>query len=247
MNPTAPGLKGLRRTLVILVIVAFAVAAAIGIYMIVAGGSAVDETTSKILATTALIGGVSLTALCHLAIVGRAIRVVGFVGLAGSLAMLITGLMLIWHSWSSMDDGNYMMNVGKAFQLSLLAAIFLAQVNLLLLLSQRKHRAIQISLYVTFAAIVVVYGVIAWATLGEQIWEIFPDLWKYLAVAAIIDALGTVVTPVLGLVLKSRETRAARENKLTVTVSDAALARLSEAAEEAQVSIETLASNILEK
>ena len=216
MNPTTTSLKGLRRTLVIIVIAAFAAAAAIGIYMIVAGGTNVDETTSKILATTALIGGVSLTALCHLAIVGRAIRVVGFVGLAGSLAMLISGLMLIWHSWSSMDDGNYMMNVGKAFQLSIMAAVFLAQVNLLLLLSQRKHRAIQVSLYVTFAAIVVVYGLIAWATLGESIWEQFPDLWKYLAVAAIIDALGTVVTPVLGLVLKKSEPVADGSEKVTV-------------------------------
>jgi len=216
MNTTSTGLKGLRRTLVIIIIVAFAAAAAIGIYMIVAGGSAVDETTSKILATTALIGGVSLTALCHLAIVGRAIRAVGYVGLAGSAAMLITGLMLIWHTWSAVDDGNYMMNVGKAFQLSLMAAIFLAQVNLLLLLSQRKHRAIQISLYVTFAAIVVVYGIVAWATLGDMVWEQFPDLWKYLAVAAIIDALGTVVTPVLGLVLKKSEPVSDGGEKVTV-------------------------------
>ena len=100
-----------------------------------------------------------------------------------------------------------------------MAAVFLAQVNLLLLLSQRKHRAIQVSLYVTFAAIVVVYGLVAWGMLGEMVWEQFPDLWKYLAVAAILDALGTVVTPVLGLVLKRAEPVGDGGEKVTVRLT----------------------------
>lgn len=215
MNTTTTALKGLRRVLVVIIIAAFAAAAAIGIWIIVTGAEQ-NETTSKVLATTALIGGVSLTSLCHLAIVGRAIRVVGFVGLAASVATLITGLMMIWQDWSTPNNYEYMNNLGKAFQLSLVAAIFLAQVNLLLLLSNRLHRAILISLYVTFAAIVVVYGVLAWAILGQDIWMSFPDLWKYLAVAAIIDALGTVVTPVLGLVLKKAEPFGDGSAKVTV-------------------------------
>ena len=214
MNTTTTALKGLRRVLVVIIIAAFAAAAAIGIWIIVTGAQQ-NENTAKVLATTALIGGVSLTALCHLAIVGRAIRYVGFVGLAASLATLITGLMMIWQDWSA-DNYEYMNNLGKAFQLSLVAAIFLAQVNLLLLLSNRLHRAIQISLYVTFAAIVVVYGLLAWGILGQDVWMQFPDMWKYLAVAAIIDALGTVVTPVLGLVLKKAEPQVDGGAKVTV-------------------------------
>lgn len=218
MNTTTTALKGLRRVLVVIIIAAFAAAAAIGIWIIVTGGQQ-NETTAKVLATTALIGGVSLTSLCHLAIVGRAIRYVGFVGLAASVATLITGLMMIWQDWSTPDNYEYMNNLGKAFQLSLVAAIFLAQVNLLLLLSNRLHRAILISLYVTFAAIVVVYGLLAWGVLGQDVWMHFPDLWKYLAVAAIIDALGTVVTPVLGLILKKAEPVSDRGAKVTVHLS----------------------------
>jgi hypothetical protein len=214
MNTTTTALKGLRRVLVVIIIAAFAAAAAIGIWFIVTGGQP-NETTAKVLATTALVGGVSLTALCHLAIVGRAIRYVGFVGLVASVATLITGLMMIWQDWSA-DNYDFMNNLGKAFQLSLVAAIFLAQVNLLLLLSNRLHRAIQISLYVTFAAIVVVYGLLAWGILGQDVWMQFPDMWKYLAVAAIIDALGTVVTPVLGLVLKKAEPQVDGGAKVTV-------------------------------
>jgi hypothetical protein len=214
MNTSSTALKGLRRVLVIIIIAAFAAAAAIGIWFIVTGGQQ-NETTAKVLATTALVGGVSLTALCHLAIVGRAIRYVGFVGLVASVATLITGLMMIWQDWSA-DNYDFMNNLGKAFQLSLVAAVFLAQVNLLLLLSNRLHRAIQISLYVTFAAIVVVYGLLAWSILTRDAVLHFPDLWKYLAVAAIIDALGTVVTPVLGLVLKKAEPQVDGGAKVTV-------------------------------
>jgi hypothetical protein len=216
MNTTTTALKGLRRVLVVIIIAAFAAAAAIGIWTIVTGGNQNSETVSKVLATTALIGGVSLTSLCHLAIIGRAIRYVGFVGLIASVATLVTGLMMIWQDWSATDNYEFMNNLGKAFQLSLVAAIFLAQVNLLLLLSNRVHRAIQISLYVTFAAIVVVYGLLAWGILGQDVWMQFPDMWKYLAIAAIIDALGTVVTPVLGLVLKKTEPQADGGAKVTV-------------------------------
>jgi len=204
MNASSAALKGLRRALVIIIIVAFAAAAAIGIWMIVAGGNSVSETTSKILGTTALIGGVSLTALCHLAIVGRAIRVVGFVGLIASLAMLVTGLVMIWQPYDSMNY-DFMREWGRAFQLSLIAAVFLAQVNLLLLLSQRKHRAIQISLYVTFTAIALLYALGIWTLYQDDPNQAWPDFWRFIAVAAIIDALGTIVTPVLGLVLKKKE------------------------------------------
>ncbi len=221
-------LKGIRRALVIIIIVAFAVSAAIGIWLIISGGEAMTETTGKILGTTALIGGVSLTALCHLAIVGRAIRAVGFVGLAASLAFLITGLMLIWQPWNS-SNYEYTTNVGKAFQLSIMAAIFLAQVNLLLLLSQRKHRAIQISLYVTFAAIVVVYAIVTLVTFNEEIAMNWPDLWRFIAVAAIIDALGTIVSPVLGLVLKSKEPAADETVRVNLTLTSDQVAALESA------------------
>lgn len=238
-------LKGIRRVTVIVIIVAFAISAIVGIYALVAGD--VNEMVGKVLGTTAVVGVVSVSILCHLAIVGRAIRIVGFVGIGASIVAFVTAMVMIWTNWG--DNWNAQGQWGKALLLSALLAGFLAQANLLLLLSSRKQPIIRYTLRATFVTMAVVYVCVALLTLTDGH---IADGWnegfgRMVGVFAILDALGTVVSPVLGLVLKSRETRTANENKLMVTVSDAALARLREAADKAQVSVETLASNILEK
>jgi len=238
-------LKGIRRATVIVIIVAFAASAIIGIYALLAGD--VDETVGKVLGTTAVVGLASVSILCHLAIVGRAIRVIGFVGIAASVVAFATAMVMIWTNWGENWDAQGQW--GKALLLSGLLAGFLAQANLLLLLSSRKNLVIRISLRATFVAIALVYICVALLTLTDGH---IADGWnegfgRMVGVFAILDALGTVLSPVLGLVLKSRETKAGNETTLTITVSQEALARLRHAADEAQVSVETLAANILEK
>jgi hypothetical protein len=238
-------LKGIRRATVIVIIVAFAASAIIGIYALLAGD--VDETVGKVLGTTAVVGLASVSILCHLAIVGRAIRVIGFVGIAASVVAFATAMVMIWTNWGENWDAQGQW--GKALLLSGLLAGFLAQANLLLLLSSRKNLVIRISLRATFVAIALVYICVALLTLTDGH---IADGWnegfgRMVGVFAILDALGTVLSPVLGLVLKSRESKPGNETMLTITVSQEALARLRRAADEAQVSVETLAANILEK
>jgi hypothetical protein len=238
-------LKGIRRATVIVIIVAFAASAIIGIYALLAGD--VDETVGKVLGTTAVVGLASVSILCHLAIVGRAIRVIGFVGIAASVVAFATAMVMIWTNWGENWDAQGQW--GKALLLSGLLAGFLAQANLLLLLSSRKNLVIRISLRATFVAIALVYICVALLTLTDGH---IADGWnegfgRMVGVFAILDALGTVLSPVLGLVLKSRESKAGNETTLTITLSQEALARLRHAADEAQVSVETLAANILEK
>ncbi len=238
-------LKGIRRATVIVIIVAFAASAIIGIYALLAGN--VDETVGKVLGTTAVVGLASVSILCHLAIVGRAIRVIGFVGIAASVVAFATAMVMIWTNWGENWDAQGQW--GKALLLSGLLAGFLAQANLLLLLSSRKNLVIRISLRATFVAIALVYICVALLTLTDGH---IADGWnegfgRMVGVFAILDALGTVLSPVLGLVLKSRESKPGNETTLTITVSQEALARLRHAADEAQVSVETLAANILEK
>jgi hypothetical protein len=244
MNTTA--LKGMRRATVIAIIVAFALSALIGIYALLTGQ--INETVSRILGTTAIIGLVSVSILCHLAIVGRAIRVVGFVGIAASLVACVAALVMLWTTWGDSWDAQAVW--GKALLLSALLAGFLAQANLLLLLSTRRNRVIRITLQTTLIIISLVYLGVALITLTDgHIAEGWQEGYsRMIGVFAILDALGTVLSPVLGLVLKSKEPAGSTETvKLLVTVSAEAGARLRQAAEKAHVSVEVLASNILEK
>ena len=248
-------LKGVRRAAVIATIVAFALAAAIGIYALLAGD--MNETVGKVLGTTAVVGLVSVSILCHLAIVGRAIRVVGFVGIAASLVAFVVALVIIWVNWG--ENWEVQSQWGKALAVSALLAGFLAQSNLLLLLSSRHNRIIHISLRATFVFIAAVYVTVVLQILtnGEIAhgWE--ESYGRMIGVFAILDALGTVLSPVLGLVLKNKEPAidgaidgapvTAGTHSLTVNVSSQAFERLSTAAEKAHVSVEVLAANILEK
>ena len=51
--------------------------------------------------TTLVIALASVTALCHLAVVGRPVRIVGFIGLAASGVALVLGLTAIWITGST--------------------------------------------------------------------------------------------------------------------------------------------------
>ncbi len=243
-------LKGVRRVTVIIIIAAFAASALIGIYALVGGG--VNETVGKVIGTTAIVGLASVSILCHLAIVGRAIRVIGFVGIAASVVAFFTAMVMIWTNWA--DNWDAQGQWGKALLLSSLLAGFLAQANLLLLLSTRKQPIIRYTLLATFVTMAIVYICVALLTLTDGH---IADGWnegfgRMVGVFAILDALGTVLSPVLGLVLKTREPLAkgsvtGQTRTLTVTISADAAARLTASAEKAHVSVETLAANILEK
>jgi len=105
----------------------------------------------KILLTTLLFAGFGITALCHLAVVGRTLRIVGFVGIAVSALAFITGAILIWRSWESWSDVWEL--TLKTFAVFAIAAASLAHANLLLLLSGRRNQVLRIGLWVTLGLI----------------------------------------------------------------------------------------------
>ena len=212
-------LKGARRATVIVIIVAFAASAVIGIYALLAGN--MNETVGKVLGTTAVVGLASVSILCHLAIVGRAIRVIGFVGIAASVVAFVTAMVMIWTNWA--DNWDAQNQWGKALLLSALLAGFLAQANLLLLLSTRKQPIIRYTLLATFVTMAAVYICVTLLALTDGH---IADGWnegfgRMVGVFAILDALGTVLSPVLGLVLKSKEPAAA------TTAAEPSLTRVS--------------------
>ncbi|WP_395245791.1 hypothetical protein ACGGZK_08280 [Agromyces sp. MMS24-K17] len=192
-------LRGARRVAVIAIIASLTVTAVLGILVLL--GGAFGDVQWRILSTTLLIAGFSITALCHLAVAGRPVRIVGFAGLAVSGIALAIGLVIVWgipETWDGWD-------LWRWFGVAGILAISLAHANLLLLLAARLRWAVRIPLAMTLAAIAVVaiMLVLPLATDGQVPG---PDdgetYWRWFGVIAILDALGTIVVPVLALFLR---------------------------------------------
>jgi hypothetical protein len=189
-----PLLKEIRRTAVLFIIVSLSLTALVGIVTLLT--ATFGEVQGKIILTTLLVAGFSITALCHLAVVGRALRVVGFVGIGVSVLALATGAILIWSSWDNSTE--VWGNVLKAFFVFGILAVSLAHANLLLLLEDRRSLAIRYGLIATvvmiaaLAALIIIPIVTDGRIPGDN-----DGYWRALGVIAILDALGTIVLPVL--------------------------------------------------
>ncbi len=181
------------------IIVSFSLAAIVGIIALLSGDF--GETQGRIILTTLLMGATSITALCHLAIADRAMRIVGFVGLAASSATLITGLVLIWRDWNAPGFDDWF----KVFATAGVLAVSFAHANLLLLLAGRRRIVIRIGLMVTLVMIAAVAIMIILPIVSEgEIpgYENEEWYWRLFGVVGILDVLGTVVVPVLAIFVK---------------------------------------------
>lgn len=181
------------------IIVSFSIAAIVGIIALLSGDF--GETQGKIILTTLLMGASSITALCHLAIADRAMRIVGFVGLAASAIALITGLVLIWRDWNDSAFEDWL----KAFVTAGVLAVSFAHANLLLLLAGRRRLVIRIGLMITLVMITAVAIMIILPVLSNGEIPGYDNeewYWRLFGVVGILDVLGTVVVPVLAIFVK---------------------------------------------
>lgn len=194
-----PLVSGARKGAIYGIIISFSGAALVGIIALLGGDF--GETQGKILLTTVLFGAFSITALCHLAIADRAMRIVGVSGLLASGVALVSGLVLIWRDWADSDLEVWF----KVFAAAGILAVSFAHANLLLLLAGRRRAAIRWGLAATLIAIAVVAVMLILPILtdgdipGEDAGDVY---WRVFGVIAILDVLGTVVVPVLALFLR---------------------------------------------
>lgn len=204
VTPTPRALRGVRRASVIVVIVAVSLSAILGIVLLLTGGW--GDLQGRVLGTTVVIAVFAVTALCHLAQVDRPLRVVGFLGIAASIAALVPILWIIWGDWTVwgvITSAGYEW-LWKSFAVLGILAGSLAQANLLLLLASRRQPAVRVVLVVTLVAIAVV-AILIWLPIltdGDVPGDWADGYWRLFGVIAIVDVLGTIVLPVLGLVLK---------------------------------------------
>ena len=187
-----------RRGAIYGIIISFSAAALVGIVALLGGDF--GETQGRVVLTTVLVGAFSITALCHLAVADRAMRVVAAVGLLASAAGLVFGLVLIWRDWDAPGFDDWL----RAFATAGILAVSVAHANLLLLLAGRRRRVIRVGLALTLVAIAVVAVMLILPILTDG--DIpGPDgelYWRVAGVVGILDALGTVVVPVLAIFLR---------------------------------------------
>lgn len=233
---TTNALRGARRAAVIGIIVSLSITAVIGIATLLTGDF--GDTQSRILGTTLLIAAFSITSLCHLAVAGRALRIVGYVGIAVSVVALIAGVVLIWRDWGDYGSLDVLF---KAFAIFSILAVSFAHANLLLLLGERKRPVIRIGLFVTVGLIAVVASMLILPILTDgDIPGDNDDYWRVFGVVAILDALGTIVLPVMSRFLRD-DPGAAIPTVLTLSLSPELSAELDVAAAARSISREQAA------
>lgn len=201
MKPTV--VKDLRRIAIIFIIVSLSLTALVGIVTLLT--ASFGEVQGKIILTTLLVAGFSITALCHLAVAGRALRVVGYVGIAMSAAALITGAILIWGGW--LNWGQEWEILLKTFAVVAILAVSLAHANLLLLLEGRRSRLVRIGLFTTVVMIglLAILIILPIVTDGRIPGDNGEPYFRFLGVVAILDALGTIVLPVIARFTRTGE------------------------------------------
>lgn len=216
---TPPAVRGLRRAAIVVVIVSLLVAGALGILALLSGQF--GETQGRILLTTLAVAAFGLTALCHLAIASHRFRIVGYIGIAASVAALVPALVLIW-SWfdlsGSTDDWF------RALGVLTILAVTLAQTNLLLRAASSPRTVVRVGLAVTLASAAVV-AIMLWLPIltDGSIPGADTGYWRFFGVVAIVDVIGTIAVPIIGLVLRGDPTDGAR---LTLDIPASLLARL---------------------
>ncbi len=249
-------IKGIRRIAVWTVVIALVITALIGIYTIVSGE--LGETQGKVMLTTLAVAAFSVLALCHLAIVERDVKAVGWIGIGMSALALLTAAILIWWNFGDytyQPSGIYM-NITKTFAISGLVALSLAHANLMLLLQTAPLRWIRSSLSVALILIAIVPTLVIPVILAEGNFppQSFQDVyWRFFAVILILDALCTIALPVATLIVRGQNKQgpavsavdAASSPAVTVTLTGAAASWVkSQAAESSQTADQVVTSLI---
>ncbi|MDQ3017093.1 MAG: hypothetical protein M3R25_10310 [Bacteroidota bacterium] len=173
---------------------ALSISALIGIYIFLVGDF--GETEGKILATTLSLGGFSLLGLaCAASINKPKLRTFSKAGMIFSVIGLLLTISIIWEILD--PDDTWMTTV-----MFLILSFSFAHVSLLLLISP-KTKGVKIVLTATIVCIGIVAVMLIKTTFNE-----FNDgdfYLRLLGVFAILDALGTITTPILNKISDAKD------------------------------------------
>lgn len=192
INPTlqSPAIQqfSVRRVFLLLLIISLSASAVIAIAIFLLGSFGTLQL--KVLFTTFIIGVFSLTGLCSSALYDRKIFLpLAFSGLACSVVSFILTTFLIWEFIDFSSD------VGKLLAISVILSISIAHSSLLFLIIP-TNKSVQISQAATIVFIAIVCIMLILLVLFElnTVGEFY---FRLLGVFAVLDILGTIITPIL--------------------------------------------------
>lgn len=175
----------IKKLFLLAMIGSLSISALIGIYIFLQGSF--GEVQTRLLLSTLAIGGYSLTGLCCATLYEKK-RAMPFAiaGMVISAAGLVYTLLIIW---PLLSDQSW-----RALITLIILAISSAHVCLLLLISA-KNRTVRYALSATLLFIGVVAIMLIAFTFNDYSYGDF--FFRLLGVFGILDALGTIITPIL--------------------------------------------------
>lgn len=223
----------LRRVIVGVIIVSFGLAALGGIIVLL--GAQLGEPAWKVLSTTSLVGAYSVAVLCCASLLGRRLQVVGLTGTAVSVVAAVMSIVALWvdQPWEAELFWDVLWTL-------VAATVGLSFACLLLLLADRRQRAVRIGLVLTLALFVVVFVLVVYPLWVEFEWS--ETYSRVLGIASILAALGAIVVPVLSLLLRDRAGAAATRHG---GLSPAAITRIEDEAARRGITSDELVAVLL--
>jgi len=186
-----------KKVFLITMIISLSISALIGIIIFLLGDF--GEIEARILLTTLTIGGFSLTALCNSALYDKH-RYVPF-STTGMIVAAIGFLITTLAIWEILDFSE----IWKVIIISIILSVSIAHSSLLLLIKSRKT-IVNVSLMLTLLFISIVALMLIILVLSEFDMD-FEFYYRLLGVFAILDVLGTIVTPIVLKVTSMNESQ----------------------------------------
>jgi hypothetical protein len=195
-NGLPPVVSGFRRAFIRALIGCLCVTGLLA--MTIVARASIDELQFQVLLTTLLVGAYSVLCLASLVSAHGPWAWIGRVGVAFSSVALGSGLLLIWTTGAHwMSDGTTALEVVlRSFAFSGTLGVAFAHAALVLWAARCAGPIARASLGATLVAIGLVAAMLADLALFSDGGG-SPIFWRTLAVLAILDAVGTVVTPMV--------------------------------------------------
>ncbi|GAA3646936.1 hypothetical protein [Microbacterium marinilacus] len=223
------GLKLFRRVAIWAIVGSLSVAAVIGITVILTGAG--GELEFKVMGTTAMLGALGVLVLCDLVTFGRPLQWIGIAGLPVAVVAFFLGVVLIWAPDAYRWDGTW-----RSLWVSALLSVALAHAALISRFLARPHPAVRT---VVLATLVTIAGYAFLGGLPIVVDDMSPGdgYLRTLWVVVILCVLGTIVSPVIGAILRERPDHATR---VVVDLPPALLSRIDAAGARDEVVVAAL-------
>ncbi|GGH38903.1 hypothetical protein GCM10010921_09800 [Microbacterium album] len=187
-----------RRVAIWTVVVSLSIAALTGISVILTGDGGRLEV--RVMGTTAAVGAYGIAVLCNLATLGKPYQWVGWLGLPISTLTIVIGVVLIWLPADSSVPEVW----ARGTWAGILTTLALAHASLIVQLVRRPQAAVRGVVGATLATIAA-YAVLGLIPILADDIRLGEGYWRALWVIVILCVLGTIVSPVIGAILRGRD------------------------------------------